>query len=246
MKQLVKVFIPTVTLMLLSGLCLGVFVSSADAQGSDEYEVIGRVVNDKGEPVSTAGVYLEPASYKANSFERFVEIADIGPDGKFKFSLNKTKAKDQGDFELFVMDGDTEGFWITISPPYDALKRYSSHFNGKRVTLGDKDRIDVGDVKVQFWYGNVKLSFARPMDWENIFLRIRDLTGHVAYYSSLSRNDVAEYVKKSGLELNISLPEGKWIADIVNDDATKVFSESSTFEISKGKTATVRMQNSRR
>lgn len=230
------------TLLLICG------VGSILGQSDNYHTITGRVIDDQGRPFANAGICLEPAKYTSTAFDRFIECADSEADGRF--TIKKARSESTiNQTQLLFVSVDNNSARTVIDPPFDLIRSYDRSFNGKPVKLDDKNLTDVGDVKVQFWFGQINLKFsktsANQIDWPHIWLKVLHRNGRVAYFSTLSKNSINKYVKNDGSELSISLPQGKWKVEIVEFDTRRVIAESSYIEVPRNGNKDVLMKSKR-
>ena len=213
-------------------------------QNDDIYTVKGRVIDDKGNPFPHAGVRVAPVKYNTVAFDNIsMDFIETDSRGAFQIKEYKNEFTKGKRFFLFVLAGDASDALITISPPFVWIRRYDKAFNGKLIRFGFKSVIDVGDVKVQFWFGRANLEFSKfklkrrlsKIDWDGLYLRIRNRNGFRIYEKSLSQDDiyVKKYIDNTKSVLKISLPEGRWKVETIWND--KVLGQSSYFIIHRGK-----------
>jgi len=190
----------------------------------DEYIIKGRVVDNRGRPLSDAGVCVEPV-IPATAFDRFVECVGSTGDGTFRIKKIRNEITDGRNQELYIYFGTSDRTLENIAPPFYGLQRYDKKFRGVPLTFGRESLIELGSVKVQFWYGQVNLDFSRykastgleTLDWNRLYLRIKDEHGHTAYESSFSHEDIYEkpYIDRDHNMLKLSVPEGRWKVEVV-------------------------------
>lgn len=140
-----------------------------------------------------------------------------------------------------MTDDDSEAL-TALRPPFDLLRRYDKSFNGRLVTFGSKDLVDLGDVPVQFRYGTATLKSTNRIPWHEVYLRVKDKQGHIVCFMSLTENDIDSYVTKSGSELKISLPQGRWRVDFVSWNSRKVFAQGRLFNLRERQNLNVLMR----
>lgn len=219
-------------------------VSGQDVDDDDYYTIKGRVVDSVGKPINNASVGIAPVVFDSHYFDttglqRFVKTGNGGlfcvREYRNEFTIGRS-------YYLFVsVDNNVEARRI-LKPPFGGVREYDRSFDGKLVQLGAVSVIDVGDVSVQFWYGQANLDFIPykkaeklgAINWNGLYLQIRNEFGDLVYLGSLSQDDIDEktkYLSKSRSELRISLPEGRWKAEAVWDDM--VLAESAYFQIKR-------------
>jgi hypothetical protein len=239
--------------------CSSVFVTGICGQGSNEHRIIGRVVTEAGEPLPGAEVLVQPRAYVPVSFERFVGAEVSDENGKFSVRARVSRTKedliiesDRNQQLIVWIDNNLEAF-SPLTPPFDLLRKYDRRFNGRPITLGSNKVIVVGDIRPQFWYGQLDLRISEKafpkgpaeIKWNDVYLRIRNGTGKTVHYSTMSNNDIEKYVKSNGLLLRLSLPEGKWKVEIVDSNSRKTMFESPLTDIVRDQTRSVAMSGDR-
>jgi hypothetical protein len=179
------------------------------------YLITGTVVDGKRRPMANAGVCLEPVHYRATTVDRYIECVKTDAAGHFKLTKDNNPTT-QSDHFLFVYSGTSRSGLPTIEPPFEWVRRYDKAFDGKLVRFGSSPNVDLGRLRVQFWFAMVEVDFSKmkektgEVDWENLYLRIKNKRGTRVYESSLSHDDiyVESYIKKD--KLQILVPEGRW------------------------------------
>jgi hypothetical protein len=230
------IFCSTLLIVLLLGVDADLY-----AQSTDQYKVVGTVVDANGQPYLDASVFLEPIEYLSTSFERF--ITGDGPDqsGRFEIVRNKTKVQPGQSALLFVVADESTDALSTIRPPFDAVRRFDKSFDGIKITYGSSNLIDVGRVNVRFWFGQAKIKTYTRVPWSETYLRIRDPKGNTVYFQSLSAANIARYVRRDKSELSISLPEGRWRVELLSWNGKLIFGRSNLFRIVRKEWAAVEM-----
>jgi hypothetical protein len=185
----------------------------------EEYMIKGKVVDDDGRPLSHAGVCVEPM-IRTTAFDLFTECVGSAGDGTFRIKKIRNYVTDDRNQELWVYYG-TSGLALSdFTPPFYGLQRYDKKFRGVPLTVGRESQIELGSVKVQFWYRDVILDFSRykasmglqTLDWDRLSLRIKDEHGHIGDEGGFSHEDIYErpYIDRDHNVLRLSVPEGRW------------------------------------
>ena len=130
-------------------------------QNDDLYTVKGRVIDDRGLPLADVGICVEPVVDRSTAFDSFTECVGTVSDGRFGISKFKNEFTIGQNQFLFVYAGTSSTVLTTIDPPFVWIRRYDKAFNGKLIRFGSKSVIDLGDVKVQFWFGQANLDFSQ-------------------------------------------------------------------------------------
>ncbi len=219
-----------------------------------EVSVVGRVTDSHGRPISHVDVYLEPANFVADGFDRLIESSVTGDDGRFVIKRNKEKGMSTRRWMLYVSLDRTVGTVSFLTPPFDMLRRYDKSFDGRPLEITGKELVNVGDLRVQFFYSKLTVDLSalkrasasgRGYDlfWNKIYFRILNKKGHLAEESSLSDNDVRAQLGGDDSLLNISLPNGAWKIQVLQDNkiigSSKVFTTDS--KLRKGSLILIRL-----
>ena len=206
-------------------------------QDSDNYTVLGRVVDEKGKPLSDAGICVEPVVDNPTDFDSFIRCIGTEVDGRFSIKKFRNEYTIGKEHFLYVY-ADNTGVQVmsAINPPFRSIKQYDKTFEGKRLIFGAERVIDVGDVRVQFWFGQASLKFSeysvgkrnKPIDWSRINLKIRNKDGRTVEFGTLSKYKQKTYIRNNGTELDISLPEGRWKVEIIEFAGCKLITAVSS------------------
>jgi hypothetical protein len=215
-------------------------VISVSAQ-DDNYLIKGRVVSSKGQPVGNADICFEPV-VRSSEYDGFIGCVGSAGDGTFEIEKSKNEFNKSRKYELYVYFGTSKDRLGTIEPPYYGLQRYDAKFHGLSFVLGRARVLNVGDVPVQFWYGQVDLDLSRTkaathrptIDWDRLVLQIRTAAGKLIYSSTLSHNDVyvESFIDRNRGVLKVSLPEGAWKVEVLWND--KVRGTNNRVNVARG------------
>lgn len=168
----------------------------------------GRVVGTNGEPVCGADVNIGRfggfplASGESGENGRF-RITFAGPIQESLF-LYTSVSKPRTHIDAFL-----------IYPPYMNVFKMDQFYVGKRIDIGKSETFDVGDVPVQYWFGDVhvKLALRRrnltASDWEKLWVRLLDKKGRLVYQESFAPS-IESNADVESSEMRIMLPEGEW------------------------------------
>ncbi len=185
--------------------------------------VIGRVVDGCGKPVPHARVLVfgpEPQGGMIGGLTITDEQADA--DGHFKYEIYQTKSPETDSF-LYVTSPIPLNAFITLTPPFNALRKIGNSFLGLPIHLRPNQEVNIGDVKVQVIFGVVVARlqdrkglpmFDDPKDWEYVGLRIRDIQGRIVEETEVPPASAKAAVRANGTSLAIVLPEGVWQIEI--------------------------------
>jgi hypothetical protein len=237
---MMKTFRKTGWLYLAGYFVLILFGSDNGFSQTDRYVIKGRVVDTDGQGVMHAGICLEPVEI-STAFDNFVECVGSGPDGTFKLEKIRNEFTDVAKQELYIYFGTSGDTLETIVPPFYGLQRFDKKFHGAPLVFGQESLIDIGDVTIQFWYGQVNLDFSRykaskglaTIDWEGLYLRIRTSRGKIVYGNTLSHDDIYEhsYIDRAEDLLKLSIPEGRWKIEVLWKGGVRA--ASPFFEVSR-------------
>jgi predicted RNA-binding protein YlqC (UPF0109 family) len=186
------------------------------------FTIKGRVIGKDGKPVPNANVILLPSKTEREkeveplnqALDQLVNFYPTDSEGRFSIEEENTNYKR---WILYVNGPQAKDTEQPISPPFtEALKRLAPSFAGQEIDVAGKPEIDLGDVPVQLYYGQITVHFSSDKNTKlnrNPSLRIRDIRGDRISESGISpksfRNDNAAVA--------ISLPEGKWYVGMLND-----------------------------
>lgn len=179
----------------------------------------GRLIDDKGNPVSEAYIYTD--AFHRDDIDVINVIHSPKEDGTFSV-------------ETRCGEGGVTYFWITsklsYKEPFLPIVPPFSQFAGKNrryplfAGIAVKGDVKLGDIKIQIPYRNVRINlqnetggalFPNRDDFLNVNFRIKnergvDMTFHPAPDSEQLKNE--NIVRDSSVLMN--LPEGKWIIEI--------------------------------
>lgn len=211
--------------------CLAVVAQTSRSH----YLIRGRIVDEQGKPRSGAGVCLEPTFKKSSTFEIFIECVRTSADGIF--SVNREKSEKGIQQSLFVYVHAKPGTLPLVDAPFDEIRRVDKSFEGVPVKLGSRQLVDLGDLRVQFFFGSatLKLPWAseQPIDWLRTYIQVETKQGHLARFRTLSVESVKKYVSGDGTSVDVSLPIGEWKIKLVEMSTGRKLAESELFRITK-------------
>lgn len=202
-----------------AALLLSLCALSAAQDTTVTYKIKGRVVDEKGRPVSGALVGLRvPAPQSPDLFI----INTTGPDGRFTASESASRAVDKATFYVSAPPADA---YVPVNFMFGRLKHLDASFAGQAVNFGNKREVDVGDVRVQARHQKILIQlldskgepFAPDADvWQHLMVRVRDARGDV-----LEEGGVSEAARRRNeSSIVVALPPGTW------ELAATVFGES--------------------
>lgn len=188
----------------------------------------GRVVDETGKPVIGASIHPELPKEAENSEDTEDRICGAkigvvsGKDGKF--SVKEDCSISIRSINLFVTYGVAEAVAL-LSPPFGGLREKNSLFAGQEIIIRENSDIDLGDVQVQLWYGEIELTVldnnGKPYyknfdDWNKFVLKIRDKNGQLLASGSLSTGDKQKAVNVEKSSVKLALPEGIWSLELLS------------------------------
>ena len=189
--------------------------------------VTGRVVDAAGVAVPNAIVSLESVCDCSSVaiIDRLYFTFPTDDDGKFR--IEQPARDDSKPMLLFItgprprQKGNTP-----FSPPFWGLHEADSRFGGLPVLIGsDQAVLDLGDVRVQFYYGTVLLDLVSqdgvslvPMlrNLRSLYLRVRSVKGDILSEGSFPN------IARAGDAVRIILSLGDWHLEL-----SRGFSEGS-------------------
>lgn len=173
-----------------------------------DYTVRGRVIDDMGNPLSKANVRLI-GLVVYGVYENYL----TDKDGRFSIIDENKKGNS---LYLYVSGGSHVGRTL-IDPPFEGVNKINQYFVGQQIKFGKEKVIDVGDIKVQFWFADVNIRFRidgknlSRQQWESLWMVLKDDQNRTVWEETVGP-EITEKTKvdleKS--EIKLSLPEGKW------------------------------------
>lgn len=202
--------------------CLLLFLLSVTPIFSQwtDYTIIGRVLDENGQPISKADIRVSPIKYV---MEYNVLTNEDG-----RFSINKRIKK--GDTLYFYVSQDSkysESAPTLIDPPFFDVNVKNKRFFGKPIKFGNKKVVDVGDVNVQFWFNTAYLKLQidgrnlNKKEWESLWCRLIDEKGEILAQSTIASRGEIKWFDLEKSILKLSLPEGKWEVEFQKFDWEK-------------------------
>lgn len=207
--------VQSVAVLILGSLLSINIQAPQDTKERQRFVVKGRVVDERGQPVSSAIVVLIPKVSVETSGSMTV-YHKTTPEGRF--SIKESDIRGIRKHVLYVTDDLPADAELPLSPPFAGLVSSSQAFSGLDITPSESSEIDLGDVPLQVRYGRVfihlqdhtgaKLRFDAYNTTlvPNIKLRVRNALGDV----------VSEcWVSEKGFHaaestITVALPEGHW------------------------------------
>lgn len=196
-----------------SCLTLALFLMLGTAQTAPQqeyyYGVTGKVIDEHGQPV--AGAYIVVDAGPGGDIVLFTE-ADS--QGKFRFEERASLLKEER--TIYITGPRFSTASDPVRPPFDMLPHSSDEkYSGQKISIKKNGEIDVGDVRVQVYYGLIELVLHSSKDapltraekkkWRRAWLRLRNEHGDFIIDGSFPRD---------APDLKVALPEGTWRLEI--------------------------------
>jgi hypothetical protein len=173
------------------------------------YAVTGRVIDEQGQPVAGAYVVVD-----AGPGGDIVVYTEADSKGKFRFEQRVNLAKVER--TLYVTSPRFPAASDPVRPPFDMLRHSANDpYAGQKIVIKKNGEIDVGDVRLQVYYGLIDLELrsskglpltpAEKRKWRRPWLRLRNEQGDFILDSSFPRNMP---------DLRVALPEGTWRLEV--------------------------------
>lgn len=210
---------------ILTTLLLVLAISEGYAQpASCDYHVSGRVVDAHGQPIKGVDVFVSPYfSSSSKAFDLIEESTVTDADGRFSISIKAMIGSLQHLYTSVPSEGDD-----LISSPFSFLSERDKRLLGKRLKLGTNKIVDMGDVPVQFYYGDLKLKitnfgkYLTETDWKKLWIVLYNNRNIILYEQSIGPT-----IKKPEIDISTStafysLPEGKYRVEFRSFDDDKV------------------------
>lgn len=179
--------------------------------------VRGRAINEAGDPVAGAIVFVEiPGKIQSHLIQQ--AVADSK--GYFIFEnydgLNSPRER-----EVYVMGPAVEGSERFAGEP-SFISEYLKK-PGFRIRLSEARESEIGDVKVNVWYGTVRLLIpARKTsryqvrslkNFSNIYVQVKDRFGEIIEGKVLNMENYKTPRGYGITPITLSIPEGQWVIE---------------------------------
>jgi hypothetical protein len=179
-----------------------------------KYAVRGRVIDDSGQPVARAYVVVD-----AGPGGDVIIYTEADAEGRFCFEERDTLAKHER--TLYTTTPQFPRAYDVVHPPFDRYPSLTGQpYAGQKISIKKNGEIDVGDVRVQVYYGiidlvlrsykDAPLSAAEKRKWREPWLRIRNVRDEIIIESSFPTDIVDKAVA-------VALPEGTWRIEVSPD-----------------------------
>lgn len=220
-------------------ICLLFQINLFSQEGSyTEYLIKGRVIDENNQPLPN--VFIDIISLIVyGTYETYQTDADG------RFSVIK-RVKKGNTLYLYVSGGKITGRTL-IDAPFQNLNKFNQHFVGQPIIFGEETVIDVGDVKVQFWFADVNIRFRHNQknlsrkQWESLWMVLKDENGKSVWEETVGPT-LKKEVDLTKSEIKLAFPEGKWKLEFQKFDwktaevvDSTVIGETPYFVIDKNK-----------
>lgn len=194
-----------------SCLTLTLFLILGTAQTAPQqeyyYAVTGKVIDEHGQPVAGAYVVVD-----AGPGGDLVVYTEADSQGKFRFEQRVSLPQEER--TMYITSPRFSTASDPVRPPFDMLPS-SEKYSGQKILIKKNGEIDVGEVRVQVYYGLIELVLHSSKDapltraekkkWRSAWLRLRNEQGDLILDSSFPRD---------APDLKVALPEGTWRLEV--------------------------------
>jgi len=173
------------------------------------YQITGRVVDEKGRPVAGALVGLRvPDPQSPDAYRSTI----TGKDGRFMSFDSARRPVDEATFYVSAPPADA---LVPVDFMFGRLSHLGSSFAGQKVRFDGKERVDLGDVRVQAHYGKVSIRLldakGEPFAPDagvrrHMLIRVRDARGDVVQEGGV----IEPAMRKAESAIVVALPAGTW------------------------------------
>jgi hypothetical protein len=196
-----------------SCLTLALFLMMGTAQTAPQqeyyYAVTGKVIDEHGQPVAGAYVVVD-----AGPGGDIVLFTEADSQGKFRFEERASLLKEER--TMYVTSPQFPTASDPVRPPFYMLPHSSNEkYSGQKISIKKNGEIDVGDVRVQVYYGLIELVLHSSKDapltraekkkWRRAWVRLRNEHGDLIIDGSFPRD---------APDLKVALPEGTWRLEV--------------------------------
>ena len=145
------------------------------------------MVDEKGNPIANAYVAMTDYKPPHNAFDWIILGDATDANGKFEISTY-TKANEIETYQ-FVSSPVASNAGSPINAPFTILHQQNPASRGKSITLKKDKDLDIGDIKIQVWFGLVELFVCgrdgKPFyknrdDWSDFIYLARNGKGNFA------------------------------------------------------------------
>src|SRR5258707_3707104 len=134
-------------------LVLFLIIGTAQTAPQQEYDyaVTGKVIDEHGQPVARAYVVVN-----AGPGGDIVLFTEADSQGKFRFEERASLLKEER--TMYVTSPQFPTASDPVRPPFDMLPHSSNEkYSGQKISINKNGEIDVGEVRVQVYYGLIHL-----------------------------------------------------------------------------------------
>ena len=197
----------------VASIAVSALAFSDTGQDGRKVVVTGRVVDSLGRPIAGAIAVLVPSHPETSKGP--IEYHETDSSGRFQVDAVGPRRS----WTLHLISQAPSNTHTTIAPPFS--KQMSDDypaFRGLPVTTSGSGEVDVGDVKIQVYYGSIVIQLldhsGMPLIIEqdnesrlpDIRLRVRDSKGDVASETGVS----SKAFRRSESSIAVTLPQGQW------------------------------------
>lgn len=210
---------------LLNGVLLLTVISLGYGQAESRvYQISGRVVDEQGHPVEGVEVSISPFYDRSSTVFDLLEETTV-TDGRGRFSISK---RFSAETPLFLYTASSSTGDYLISPPFSFSNARDKRLLGKRLNLRENKEIELGDIPVQFHFGDVKLKVTNnrraldESDWKELWVVLRNDRGVVLYQQSIGPTIKQPEIDIANSTALYALPEGRWRIEFRSFDDDEV------------------------
>lgn len=219
----VKVLYRTLLILYLIFVCSGI----GNAQ---EYTTVinGRAIDENGNPVKGASIGLRSITGVLGTDSTSWYESQVLSDNDGIFNVKNTSKIKVRNRQLFVSAPMPERARVLGYPPTEYLLNSIIPFYGIPIQINGEEKIQIGDVPIQLYYGIVKLKLlknnGKPIyksldEWRlHLTIVLRDENGKFIDAGGLSLDDVRNSIDLKKGTITLAIPEGKWQLGIIHDE----------------------------
>lgn len=191
---------------------------------SRAYQISGRVVDAKGRPVEGAEVCISKFYPRSSRVFDLLEESTV-TDARGVFSISKPSGAGE---TLYVYTSLSAPGEYLISPPFSFANARDRRLLGKLFVIREKSEIELGDIPVQFHFGDVRLKVTNngrsltEADWKKLWIVLSNDRRVVLYQQSIGPVIKQPEIDIPASTANYALPEGKYRIEFRTFDEEKV------------------------
>lgn len=185
------------------------------------YAVLGAAIDRRGRPVPFAHVVVTPGPRNRGGDFVYSDTADA--EGRIRFEVPDSNLVRRTRL-MFVTGPLPPNAVAPVAPPFTDFPALAGPaYAGRRILIRKGGGVDVGDVRVQVFYGVVKVflrdrrgaPLVKEADaWRYVWLRVRDRRGNIVTETSISRAQIEKAVDLSQSSVAVALPQGIWYVEV--------------------------------